>query len=187
MRARRHTRRRDTLLLLLVHDVSGGHNHVLPIEEREERCHWRARGICDRSVDPETRVEQKEDSEQEEEEEEEGAGGRWIVSFKRRRESLSGPLLFGAPAATCGDNRTRRRTRKRRRWRKTSRRRRGSEQLVVVLVVVLVVEKEASFSVSIFANMRHWTLMAAIALAALGKFSFTLFFFFSSYSFMSPR
>ncbi|KAL2712822.1 hypothetical protein V1478_017413 [Vespula squamosa] len=74
VRARRHTRRRDTLLLLLVHVVGGGHDHVLPIEEREERCQWRARGICDRSVDPETRVEQKEESDQEEEEEEERAG-----------------------------------------------------------------------------------------------------------------
>ncbi|KAL2744338.1 hypothetical protein V1477_006880 [Vespula maculifrons] len=50
-------------------------------EEREERCQWRARGICDRSVDPETRVEQKEESEKEEEEEEEGAG----VSHVRRQ------------------------------------------------------------------------------------------------------
>nr|KAF7421965.1 hypothetical protein H0235_009801 [Vespula pensylvanica] len=81
VRARRQTRRRDTLLLLLVHVVDGGHDHVLPIEEREERCQWRARGICDRSVDPETRVEQKEESEKEEEEEEEGAG----VSHVRRQ------------------------------------------------------------------------------------------------------
>lgn len=88
MRARRHTRRKDTLLLLLVHVVGGGHDHVLPIEEQEERCQWRARDIYVRSVDPETKVEQKEELEQEEEEEEEGAGGSLFSNVVERVQAV---------------------------------------------------------------------------------------------------